>query len=243
MFESIQQKIYIVIMALATVCLFPNITLGQSTGYGLIQFNNNVKVNGERAHSASTIFSGNEIVTGLDSDAIVSFGSKGSVKLLPETSAILKVSENGFSVDLNSGRIQVISAPKTRVTVVTQSATVTTEAGITNSFWVDTGCSDKSCQMTNAEVNSGQLKMISTRNQKSQNIPAGSNKSSRLLYDDCSKACMRPGTAKPVLIAPKGAFIPVLIAIGSAALAALLLSRNNNQGDIGGEATTVSPMF
>lgn len=81
--------------------------------------NSPVKLNGEAVVSGRTFFSGGEISTSDKSDATISLGKLGSLKLAPNTTLNLEFAESRISGTVSAGSVEVFSGENVQVNIET----------------------------------------------------------------------------------------------------------------------------
>ncbi|MBX3283160.1 MAG: hypothetical protein KF756_11855 [Acidobacteria bacterium] len=89
-----------------------------------------VTVDGQTALSGRTIFSGSTIVTSETASAILSCAAAGSVKLAPNSTAIVSFDGSTLTANLNSGSLTVVSSAHP-IAVTTPNGVVNVNAGET----------------------------------------------------------------------------------------------------------------
>lgn len=89
-----------------------------------------VTVDGQTALSGRTIFSGSTIVTSETASAILSCAAAGSIKLAPNSTAVVSFDGSTLTANLNSGSLTVVSAAQP-ITVTTPNGVVNVNAGET----------------------------------------------------------------------------------------------------------------
>lgn len=185
-------KFLISIMALAVTGFFSNTAFAQTVEAVSITITGNVSVNGQPAKSNSTIVTNSEIVSSVDSGAVISFGENGSIELFNDTSINLKFTKNSIVVMLSAGKIQVKNSTGISAIVITRTATIVADTNKVNSFVVNLCSSNKAnCQEPFVETSIGSATMTTFNNRTP--IPAGSSAS---IPTQCLP-CLRPGGGPP----------------------------------------------
>lgn len=207
---------------------------------GEITVTGQVTVNGQPAISNSTITSGSTIVTGANSSAIVNLGKNGRVELLSDTSFDLKFSSNSIIGMLSAGKVRVTNSAGVATSVNTRNAAVVADAGQTNTFGVDVGCSDEArCTQTYVETISGLVNLRSGTTDKQ--VVAGTDATFGNPSQTGCKPCLRPGVNTPTPIAGigAGALAAILIAAAGAVGAGIYFGTSGGDVDLGGGGVVV----
>lgn len=207
---------------------------------GEITVSGQVTVNGQNAVSSSTVTSGSTIVTGTNSTATINLGKNNRVELLSDSTVTLKFTNNSIVGMLTSGKVRITNAAGVAATVTTRNATVIADAGQSNAFGVDVGCSDEArCTQTFVETASGLVTLRSGSTDKQ--VAAGTDATFGNPSQTGCKPCLRPNSVPPVAVAGlgAGAIAALLLAAAGAVGAAVLLGGNNNI-ELGGGAVVVS---
>jgi len=89
-----------------------------------------VTVNGQTALNGRTVLSGSTIVTSETASAILNCAAAGSIKLAPNSTAIVSFDGSTLTADLTSGSLTVISSAQP-IAVTTPNGVVTVNAGET----------------------------------------------------------------------------------------------------------------
>ena len=229
------------VAAIAMICTYSAVAIAAPNADGGITVTGQVTVNGQSAVSDSTVVSGSTVVTGANSSAVISLGDRGKVELMHDTALTLKFTDSSIVAMITSGKVRVLSSAGIGATVTSKSATVVADAGQSNSFTVDVGCSDDvKCTQTYVETASGLVTLRSANTVKQ--VAAGSDAASGNLSQTGCKPCMRPGSAPATAIAGigGGALAALLAAAGGAVIAAILLNDDQNI-TTDGNTTVVSP--
>ncbi|MGI8639006.1 MAG: hypothetical protein ACR2MG_03540 [Pyrinomonadaceae bacterium] len=214
----------------------PGDTMGEITVTG------QVTVNGQPAVSNSTITSGSSIVTGANSTAIINLGKNGRVELLPDTNFNLKFNSNSIIGMLTAGKVRISNTAGVATSVNTRNATVIADAGQSNVFSVDVGCSDEArCTQTHVETFSGLVNLRSGTTDKQ--VVAGTDATFGNPSQTGCKPCLRPGVNVPLPVAGIGAGALAAILIGAigAVGAAIFLGGGGDVDLGGGGVIVVSP--
>lgn len=209
---------------------------------GEITVTGQVTVNGQSAVSNSTVTSGSTIVTGTNSTAVVSLGKIGRVEVLADTSVTLTFNENSIVGSLSAGKVRVSNAPGVATSITTKNATVVADAGQANTFGVDVGCADEArCTQTYVETTTGLVSLRSGSTDKQ--VAAGTDATFGNPSQTGCKPCLRPGAGAPIATAGlgAGAIAAIVAAIAGGVLAAVFLSRDNNNVEIGNGTIVISP--
>lgn len=198
---------------------------------GEITVTGQVTVNGQAAVSGATIMSDSMIATAKGSSAVVSLGKLGRVEVQPETTMTLKFSDGSIIAMLDSGRVRISSSSGVASTVTTKNATFTGDMGQANNYVVEAECSH-----SHVDATSGLVTMREAANSKQ--VAAGSTATAGNLTQAGCKPCLRPDSAPQTSIA--GSPLLLLLAAGAAGLGIYLALRDDDS-DLGGGGTVVSP--
>ncbi|RIJ88876.1 MAG: hypothetical protein DCC44_12670 [Acidobacteria bacterium] len=101
-----------------------------------------VTVDGQSALSGRTIFSGSTIVTSENASAILSCAAAGSIKLAPNSTAVVTFDGSTLTANLNSGSLTVVSSAQP-VAVTTPYGVVSINAGETAAASQDSNTTKK----------------------------------------------------------------------------------------------------
>lgn len=210
-----------------TAIAAPGDTMGEITVTG------QVTVNGQSAVSNSTVASGSSIVTGANSTAMINLGKNGRVELLSDTNFNLKFTSNSIIGMLSAGKVRITNGAGVATSVNTRNATVIADAGQSNVFGVDVGCSDEvRCTQTYVETISGLVSLRSGATDKQ--VVAGTDATFGNPSQTGCKPCLRPGVDVPLPVAGlgAGAIAAILIAAIGAVGAGIYLGTNGNDVNI-----------
>lgn len=208
---------------------------------GEITINGQVTVNGQTAVSSSTVTSGSTIVTGANSTAAITLGKNNRVEVLSDSTLTLKFTNNSIVGMLTAGKVRITNAAGVAATVTTRNATVIADAGQSNGFGVDVGCSDEArCTQTFVETSTGLVTLRSGSTDKQ--VAAGTDATFGNPSQTGCKPCLRPNSVPPVAVAGLGggAIAALLLAAAGAVGAAVFLGGNNDNIELGGNAVVVS---
>lgn len=209
---------------------------------GEITINGQVTVNGQTAVSSSTVTSGSTIVTGANSTAAITLGKNNRVEVLSDSTLTLKFTNNSIVGMLTAGKVRITNAAGVAATVTTRNATVIADAGQSNGFGVDVGCSDEArCTQTFVETSTGLVTLRSGSTDKQ--VAAGTDATFGNPSQTGCKPCLRPNSVPPVAVAGLGggAIAALLLAAAGAVGAAIFLDRRNDANiELGGSAVVVS---
>ncbi len=229
--------------AVAVLCVYSMTVLAApNDGMGEITVNGTVTVNGQAVVSSTTINSGSTIVTGTNSSAIINLGGNGRVELLSDSTLTLTFNANSIVGSLDSGKIRVSNKAGIATSFTTKNSTVVADAGQANTFSVDVGCGDTArCTQTFVETTTGLVTLRSGSTDKQ--IAAGTDASVGNPSQTGCQPCLRPGGGPGVPIAGigTGALVALLLAAAGAVGAAVYLSGQDNDVDLGGGVVVVSP--
>ncbi len=236
------QRTFSILTGIALICVSSLTTFAAPGDVKAdITVNGQVTVNGQPAVSNSTVVTGSTITTGANSSAVIGLGSNGRVELMPETSLVLRYSENSIVAMLSSGKVRISNASGIGATVTTRSATVVADAGQANNFAVDIGCGDDvKCAQTLVQTTTGLVTLKSGSTAKQ--VSAGTDAVAGGSQTGC-KPCFRPGSAPPVAVAGigTGALAALLVGAGAAAVAAIIYGGKNDVQQDGG-VRVISPI-
>jgi len=101
-----------------------------------------VTVDGQSALSGRTIFSGSTIVTSENASAILSCAAAGSIKLAPNSTAVVTFDGSTLTANLNAGSLTVVSSAQP-VAVTTPHGVVNINAGETAAASQDSNTTKK----------------------------------------------------------------------------------------------------
>lgn len=193
---------------------------------GELTVNGQVTVNGQNAVSSSTVTSGSTIVTGANSTATIALGKNNRVEVLSDSTLTLKFTNNSIVGMLTSGKVRVTNVSGVAATITTRNATVVADAGQTNVFGVDVGCSDEArCTQTFVETSTG---LVTLRNGSTdRQVAAGTDATFGNPSQTGCKPCLRPNSVPPVAVAGGGALLLLLAAAGAVGAAVFLGGDNN----------------
>lgn len=243
--KNLIQKSMTFLTVVAVWCAFSMVAIAApGDTMGEITVNGQVTVNGQPAVSGSTIAPGSSIVTGANSTAVINLGKSGRVELLSDTNFNLKFNSNSIIGMLSAGKVRVTNAAGVATSVNTRNATVVADAGQSNTFGVDVGCSDEvRCTQTYVETISGLVNLRSGTTDKQ--VVAGTDATFGNPSQTGCKPCLRPGIDVPLPIAGigAGALAAILIAAIGAVGAGIFLGSQGGDLDLGGGGVVVvSPM-
>ncbi len=88
-----------------------------------------VKINGEVAESGRAVFTSSIIDTNENSDAVISLGKLGKIKLASNSEFLLSFNDSGISGSLISGELTVLNSAKTVSVKVLDGQTLSLNAG------------------------------------------------------------------------------------------------------------------
>lgn len=208
---------------------------------GEITVSGQVTVNGQNAVSSSTVTSGSTVVTGTNSTAAINLGKNNRVEILSDSTVTLKFTNNSIVGMLTAGKVRVTNVAGVAATITTRNATVIADAGQSNAFGVDVGCSDEArCTQTFVETTSGLVTLRSGSTDKQ--VAAGTDATFGNPSQTGCKPCLRPNSVPPVAVAGlgAGAIAALLLAAAGAVGAAVILGGNNDDIELGGGAVVVS---
>lgn len=218
-------------LAVAVLSVYSMVVLatpGQTGPSGELSVSGQVTVNGQNAISGATIFSDSTVTTAKGSSAVVSLGKLGRFDLLPESSLKLSFNETGFTATLEAGRVRVSNSMMASVS--TKDATAVAESA--SVFTVDVECGN-----TVVATQSGNVA-----------LRGGGTDTQIAAGQDGMAGTAAPGTRCTRLKTEGmrgiggGALAALLLAAGGAVAAAIIAGTSeNNDIDLGGGTTVVSP--
>ncbi len=208
---------------------------------GEITVTGQVTINGQTTASNSTVVSGSTVVTSANSTATISLGKNGRVELQPETTLMLKYSNNSFTGILSAGKVKVSNVAGVSSTITTKDAAVIADAGQANAFVVEIESCGK-CSNTYVNTAVGLVTLRGSGNSE-KTVAAGTDATAGNPAQTGCPPCKRPGGAPapfPVAGIGAGALAAILLGIGGAIGAAVILG-GGNETSTGGSVIVVSP--
>lgn len=192
------------------------------------------KVNGVSVISGGTVFSGDTVEVEPNSTVTLS-GKFGRVELL--SSAILEkatFSDSSLSGTLAAGRARVSAPQGVAVSLVTKDGSAVADSAQASAFSVDVECGNTivATQAGKVELRSGsETKQIAAGSQDTAGQAAPGTR------------CARLSTVGPGLQALSGGALAAILAAAGGAIAAALIAAtsDNNDLDLGGNVTVISP--
>jgi hypothetical protein len=233
------KKSVTILTAVAVWCVYSMVAFASPKDVtGEISVTGQVTINGQNAVSNSSVVSGSTITTGANSTATISLGKVGRVEVSPDSSIMLKFSDNSITGILSAGDVRVSNSIGIAATITTKDAAVIADAGQANNFEVGVECS-------HTHVNSfiGLVTMRSGTTDKQ--ISAGSDGIAGNPSQAGCKPCLRPGGATaplPIAGIGIGALAAILIGIGGAVIGGVVLSNGSDGTTVGGGVVVVSPV-
>jgi hypothetical protein len=201
---------------------------GQTGPSGELSVSGQVSVNGQSAISGATVFSDSTVTTAKGSSAVVSLGKLGRVEVLPESSMKLSFTDSGLTATLEAGRVRVSNSMMASVMTKDGSAI----ADSPSVFTVDVECDNTvvATQSGRVELRAGStVKQIAAGSQDSAGMAAPGTRCTRLKTEGMKGLS-------------GGALAALLLAAGGAIAAAIIVGTSeNNDIDIGGGTTVISP--
>lgn len=193
------------------------------------------KVNGVAVISGGTVFSGDTVEVEPNSTATIS-GKFGRAEML--SGAILEkvtFSDGSLSGNLSAGRARVTAPQGVTVSVMTKDGSATADSSQASAFSVDVECGNTivATQTGKVELRSGtETKQIAAGSQDTAGQAAPGTRCARL-------STVGAGITSPL---SGGALAALLAAAGGAIAAALIAATSdNNDLDLGGNVTVISP--
>lgn len=189
-----------------------------------------VSVNGQKATSGGTIFSGSVIVTAKNGSAVVSLGKLGRIELSANTSLRLNFADGSIQGLLDSGRARVSTPAGVMVNLTTKDGAVVVDGTQATTFAVnmENGNTVVGTELGAAELHSGAA--IS-------HIAAGSNGVAGTPNGGTGKDDPAAGGNK----LSGGALFALLAATGGAVAAIIYATTHGNDLNFGGTVVVVSP--
>jgi len=201
---------------------------GQTGPSGELSVSGQVSINGQSAISGATIFSDSTVTTAANSSAVVSLGKLGRVEVLPESSVRLSFTDSGIMATLESGRLRVSNSLMASVMTKDGSA-IADNASV---FTVDVECGNMVVATQSGNVilrAAGVDKQIAAGQDGSAGMAAPGTRCTRLKTEGMKGLS-------------GGALAALLLAAGGAIAAAIIVGTSeNNDIDIGGGTTVISP--
>jgi hypothetical protein len=159
------------------------------------------------------------------------------LEVLADSNFTLKFTENSITGILGQGKVRVMNSAGVAASIATNDGTAIADTGQPNSFTVEIDC----CR-TLVDAVSG-LVILRTGNTDKQ-VAAGTSASAGNVSQTGCKPCLRPnsGTTTPVLGIGTGALAAILIGAGAGIVTAILLGGNDQEIEIGGGTTVISPI-
>lgn len=239
--KNIMKKSITLLTVVAVWCVFSMVALAAGDVNGEISVTGQVTVNGQTAVSNSTVISGSTIVTGANSNATVSLGKLGRVELQPDTTLMLKFSNDGFTGVLSAGKVRVSNSVGVAATITTKDAAIVADSAQANAFLVEIENCGK-CSDTYVNTAVGLVVMKGSGNVE-KSIAAGTDATAGNPAQTGCPPCKKPGgTPAPFPVAGigTGALVAILLGVGGAIGTAVFLG-GDNETQIGGGVVAVSP--
>lgn len=239
--KKLMKKSITLLTLVAVWCIFSMVALAAGDVNGEISVTGQVTVNGQTAVSNSTLVSGSTIVTGANSNATVSLGKLGRVELQPDTTLMLKFSNDGFTGVLSAGKVRVSNSVGVAATITTKDAAVVADSAQANAFLVEIENCGK-CSDTYVNTAVGLVVMKGSGNVE-KSVAAGTDATAGNPAQTGCPPCKKPGgTPAPFPVAGlgAGALAAILLGIGGAVGAAVLLGGGSDV-QVGGTGVVVSP--
>jgi hypothetical protein len=218
-------------LAVAVLSVYSMVVLatpGQTGPSGELSVSGQVTVNGQNAISGATVFSDSTITTAKGSSAVVSLGKLGRVEVMPESTVKISFTDAGITSMLEAGRVRVSNSSMASV-ATTNGTAVADNAAV---FTVDVECGD-----TKVATQSGNVMLRGGGADKQ--VAAGTNAS--VGQEAPGTRCTRLKTEGMKGIGG-GALAALILAAGGAVAAAVIAGTSeNNDIDLGGGTTVVSP--
>ena len=206
---------------------------GQTGPSGDLSVVGGVSVNGASAISGATVFSDSTITTADKSSAVVSLGKLGRVELLPNTSLKLNFTDTGVTGSLAAGRVRFSTPTGITASVTTKDGSAIADIAQPNVFTVDVECGNTvvNTQSGRVELRAGNTtKQIAAGNQDAAGQAAPGTRCARLTRGDTFGGISG------------GALAALLAAAAGAVAAAIIAATSDDQDfDVGGGSTTISP--
>jgi hypothetical protein len=239
--KKIIKKSVSLLTLIAMWCVFSMMALAADVN-GEITINGQVTINGQPTVSNSTVVSGSTIATSANSNAVISLGKLGRIELQPETTLMLKFSNEGFTGILSAGKVKVSSSIGVAATITTKDAAVVADSAQSNAFMVEIENCGK-CSNTYVNTAIGLVVLKGSGNIE-KTVAAGADATAGNPAQTGCPPCKRPGAVPaPFPVATglgAGALAAILLGIGGAVGAAVLLG-GGSEVQVGGGTVVVSP--
>jgi hypothetical protein len=239
--KNLIKKSITFLTVIAVWSVFSMVALAGGNVNGEISVTGQVSVNGQTAVSNSTVVSGSTIVTGANSTATVSLGKIGRVELQPDTTLMLKFSNDGFTGVLSAGKVRVSNSVGVAATITTKDGAVVADSAQANAFVVEIESCGK-CSDTYVNTAVGLVVLKGSGNIE-KSIAAGTDATAGNPAQTGCPPCRRPGGIPapfPVGGLGAGALAAILIGIGGAIGAGIILGGSSDT-QVGGSVVVVSP--
>jgi ferric-dicitrate binding protein FerR (iron transport regulator) len=220
-------------LAVAILSVYSMVVLATPSGIsGELSIKGNVTVNGQAAVSGTTIFTDSVITTGDNSSATVNLGKLGRVELLANSSLKINFNDSGISGTLSMGRVRISS--NVSAIINTLDGVVIAEGNQNNAFLVDTTCGN-----TQVTTIAGNVTLRSSGSDKQ--VAAGKDASSGQATGGtrCSRLAGAQTTSNQL---SGGAWAAILLAAGGAIIGAIIAGTSDNDSNVGGGTTVISPI-
>lgn len=200
---------------------------------GELSVKGQVTVNGQMAVSGATVFTDSVITTGDNSSATVNLGKLGRVELLPNSSLKVSFNEGTILSTLNTGRVRISSMSGTSALVNTLNGVAMSDINQSNTFVVDTTCGN-----TQVSTLAGNITLRS--NGVDKQVAAGKDATiGQATGTQCSRLAGAQSGGSGL---SGGALAAILLAAGGAIVGAIIAGTSDNDSNIGGGTTIVSPV-
>ncbi|MEP6920458.1 MAG: FecR domain-containing protein [bacterium] len=198
---------------------------GAKIASGELSISGQVTVNGQSVISGGTLFSDSVIVTADHSSAFVSLNKMGRVELAPNSSLTLSFTENSITGMLDKGVAHVSTLAGASVNITTKDGSVVVDGSQATSFTVSTkqGNTVVSTEAGFAELRAGGA---------AKQIAAG---------ESATAGTPNPAADDDDDHISGGALAVLLAAAGGAIVAVIIAATRDNNLQVGGSVTVVSP--
>lgn len=215
-------------LAVAVLSVYSMVALaspGARTPSGELSVSGQVTVNGQNAISGGTVFSDSVIATAEKSSATINISKVGRVELAPNSSLKLTFTDNSIMGLLESGSAHVATLAGTSVNLTTKDGAVVVDAGQASSFIVNVSAGNTvlSTQAGVAELRAGgAVKQVAAGESATTGTPNPQT--------GTSNDGMSSGELAVLLLVAGGAIAAIIYAV-----------THNNDINLGGSVTVVSP--
>jgi len=225
--KSWSRKSIAACVAVAVLSVYSMVVLAVpgSKASGELSVSGQVTVNGQKVISGGTLFSDSTINTADQSSASVSISKLGRVELAPNSSLRVSFADNSLTAMLETGSAHVSTLAGITVNLTTKDGTVVVDGSQATSFTVSAsrGRTSVATESGLAQFRSGgSIKQIAAGESATAGTPTPQG--------DTGEGGLSGG-----------ALAVLLLAVGGAVAAVLYATMHNNDLNLGGNVTVVSP--